>query len=359
MVTYNNTLNYVDSTKKDTLLQKISQENIMQRYFNLPIEMGKSYINPYRKDKLDKSPSCKFYYTLSNIFSFNDFAMTEYSGDCFKMAKNFYEHKDGKIYNFFQILLMIEKDFGLNTTNLKLITSVNENQPVVKNKKFKIKITPSIRLAHTIMERNYLIELLGSQYYEKVKTTIQTSYFVKFEYFDDVTKVYEKILRYDVDNPIFVFQYTTGYYHIYLPFNKNVDKKGNVIKHRKNITFDMWYDNKVKNDDNIVVITKSPKDVEVWGSYGFRAICPASENVCVIPEKILTEFKYKTFLLNYDPDVTGYKSMSKIIDKYNNEIDINYMLFPEKEKDISGYTKLNGRPNTLKYIVNAAAGLSQ
>jgi|694.fasta_scaffold40828_2 hypothetical protein len=346
--------NKAEVSLKDSLLKKVKQEEIMQRYFPKVIEISKQYVNPYRKVGIDRNPGCKFYYNNDNVLIFKDFADDKYSGDCFQMAKNYYEHKHDRVYTFFEVLKYIERSFQINTTNLKLIKSINEDKedkPSISNKKFKLKIIPTCRLLHNTTEELYLIKLLGDAYYRKIKNAVKTAYNVTFEYYDENNeKKFTKQLRsVDGTNPVFVFQYSPEHFHIYLPFNKTLDKNGKIIKHRKNVTFDMWYDNFSKST-NPVIITKSPIDAEIWGSFGFRALSPASEHVTKFPEKIFKFLKDKDVFLNYDPDPTGYKSMSRIIEQYDDHMNLNYLLFPEKEKDLKGYVLEHGREKTYNYI---------
>jgi hypothetical protein len=43
----------------EEILKKVSQEEIMQRYFPEPIVIGKLYVSPFR---YDKNPTCSFKY---------------------------------------------------------------------------------------------------------------------------------------------------------------------------------------------------------------------------------------------------------------------------------------------------------
>lgn len=134
-----------------------------------------------------------------------------------------------------------------------------------------------------------------------------------------------------------------GKYKIYQPYNKRFK----WISNTKKDDIQGW--NQLPKSGNLVVITKSLKDVMCYYLLGISAIAPVSESV-IVSEDIIAELKerFTHIVLNYDYDYRGITSSNKMKKKYN----IPTLFFtPEYgAKDLSDYIKNNGLNNTRLLI---------
>ena len=96
-----------------------------------------------------------------------------------------------------------------------------------------------------------------------------------------------------------------------------------------------------KNGGDLLVITKSLKDIMVLYEMGYCAVSPSSETT-FIPEDILNDLKarFKKILILFDNDETGIKKAQEYSSKYNL---IQFVIDNKfNAKDISDAVKLNG-----------------
>ena len=101
-------------------------------------------------------------------------------------------------------------------------------------------------------------------------------------------------------------------------------------------------------EGDLLIITKSLKDVMTLYSLGITAIAPPSES-SFLPLGYYNKQKkrFKKIVLFFDNDQTGIKKAKKFSEEYN----LPYIYIPEgDEKDISDYRKLHGEEKTKKLI---------
>lgn len=102
-------------------------------------------------------------------------------------------------------------------------------------------------------------------------------------------------------------------------------------------------------EDDVLVITKSLKDVMTLYALGITAIAPNSENL-FLTESQFSKLKsrFKRIIVFYDNDLTGLHNMNKI----RKSFDVECMWIPRSygAKDISDFHKMYGREKTLELI---------
>lgn len=127
-------------------------------------------------------------------------------------------------------------------------------------------------------------------------------------------------------------------FKIYRPYNSKYTKWRTNLTTRDIQGFEQLPDNPTSN---ILIITKSLKDVMVLYKMGYDAISPSSETT-FIPNDILTQLKlkYKYVFILYDRDKTGVKQTRAYSQQYN----IIPLLVNKRyhAKDISDAVKENG-----------------
>jgi 5S rRNA maturation endonuclease (ribonuclease M5) len=100
---------------------------------------------------------------------------------------------------------------------------------------------------------------------------------------------------------------------------------------------------------DLLIITKSLKDVIVLYKLGYQAVAPQGENHS-IPEKIMKELKsrFTNIIVFYDNDKAGVAGATKITNKF----ELKTIFIPEDcPKDISDYTKEYGLDKSKELII--------
>lgn len=147
------------------------------------------------------------------------------------------------------------------------------------------------------------------------------------------------------DDPLFIYMWDkkTPIYKGYRPFAPNSRLKF----YSKNISGHIQGWDKLPETDDILIITKSYKDVIVWWKLGYPAIAPHSENMFISPFDLYNlESRFKHIYINYDNDETGVKKSIQ----YSSEHNLKYFNLPVSTncKDpfqfvvCNGYNDLNG-----------------
>jgi len=148
---------------------------------------------------------------------------------------------------------------------------------------------------------------------------------------DTISKIfYSKI------NPLYAYK-VFDKYQIYNPYGAKKNK------FRNNCTvYDLYGLEQLPNYGNLLIITKSMKDVMVLHRLGYTAIAPTGETT-PIPKEIITSLKNKfnRIVVLYDNDEAGIKGAKKLCK--DNELE--YVIIPKEYytkfniKDISDYIK--------------------
>lgn len=167
----------------------------------------------------------------------------------------------------------------------------------------------------------------------------------RYEVFSIKNYLVNDVLKgtYTQDNPMYAYKIYNRF-KIYRPL---ADK---FYKWRQNLSnWDMQGFAQLKDKGNLLIITKSLKDVMVLSELGFNAVAPPSESAMIPPEVIqnLTE-RFTNIILLYDRDKAGMKSSREMMKKYN----LDFMFIPKKfgVKDISDFIKLHGKELTKQFL---------
>jgi DNA primase len=136
------------------------------------------------------------------------------------------------------------------------------------------------------------------------------------------------------------------HFKIYRPF---ADK---YAKWRNNLTEnDIQGYKELPKTGDLLIITKSLKDVMCLHEMGYNAISPSSEST-FIPEKALNALfrRFKRILICFDRDVAGIRNMRKVSLKTG----LKCLIVHKKwhAKDISDAIKLNGFETIKNWLDN-------
>jgi len=313
-----------DTTKvsKELILSKVTEYDIFRYYIGKNIKLGTIVKSPLRKED---NPSFGIFKSKSGVLLFNDFA-TSTKGDCFIFVSKLHNLTYNKtlklIYDDLVRGCIKQTDFGIEVRD--------EYKPSDKE---------------IIVQTRYYVdcdELYWSQF-NISKNTVKL-FDVKPIHHFWVDSIKSKILHTE-DSPLYAYL-VNGRYRIYKPLAKRIEKwRGNLS------LFDIFGYNQLPDLGNLLIITKSLKDVMCLYELGFNAIAPASETA-TIPEKIMDELKirFNTIIVLYDNDSPGISAAKKICDKHALKSIIMPFFDDIVTKDISDYIKLKGSENALKTL---------
>lgn len=293
----------------DDILSKVTEYDIYSRYIG-HFKIGLIYNSPFRKDK---NPSFGIFYSKkSGRLLFKDHGTGE-CGDVIKFVSLY-----TGITNYNDILNRIVKD--LNITN---------NTVLKVSKEYKIPTETVIG----VVRQDWTD--VDKQYWSQFGITIDT--LKKFNVSSIKYYLCNGIVKaiYKDTNPMYAYK-VYNHFKIYRPL---ADK---YTKWRNNLTeIDIQGYEQLPESSNLLIITKSLKDVMCLYEMGYTAISPSSEST-FIPDKVLKQLKkrFKRILICFDRDASGVKNMRKISLKTG----LNGFLVHKKykSKDISDAVKNNG-----------------
>lgn len=301
----------------DYILSKVSEYDIYAKYLGM-FKVGYIYNSPFRKDE---NPSFGIFQSKkSGQLLFKDYG----TGECGNIVK-FVGLYTG-LTNYNDILHKIVKDLNItNTTRLKSTKKYQSTETVIG----------IVRQPFTEIDK---------QYWSQFGITLDTlkKYDVNSIKYYLCNGIVKSI--YKDENPMYAYK-VYNHFKIYKPL---ADK---YTKWRNNLTdFDIQGFEQLPDKGDLLIITKSLKDVMVLHEMGYNAISPASESTW-LPDKALKAIlrRFKRVLINFDRDVPGIKNMRKISLKTG----LNGFLVHKKfkAKDISDAVKLNGF-ETIKNWLN-------
>lgn len=310
---------------KDNILRLISEEDIMKYYVGFEFEVGRAYKSPLREDS---NPSFALYYTRQGSIRFKDFNGAQ--GNCF----DFVMLKTG--LTFVESLKLIVQDFNLN---------LGTNTPTVFPKEVKPMFKPKI------VNKERLIQFKPQQW-----TNVDKKYWTRYGLNSKILKLYnvfsakfvyldKKLIQvYSDYNPIYCYKFNGKRVKVYRPFSNTSGKW------LSNVTEDdlqgLEQLDKTKND--LLIITKSLKDVMCLHSLGYQAVAPQSENTRTqyeLMRKLVSH--YKKVLILFDNDEAGMRGAANLGDYLTSKC-----IYVPDVKDISDYMVKYGRENTLNLLTN-------
>lgn len=292
----------------DYILSKVTEYDIYARYIG-QFKIGFIYNSPFREDK---NPSFGIFRSRkSGKLLFKDHG----NGECGDVVK-FVELYTG-LTNYNDVLNRIVADMSItNNTKLKS-TKLYESKDTVIG---------VVRQDWTDVDKQY-----WSQFGITKETLTKFNVFsIKYYLCDGIVKgIYKD------NNPMYAYK-VYDHFKIYRPL---ADK---YTKWRNNLApYDIQGYEQLPEKGDLLIITKSLKDVMCLYEMGYTAISPSSEST-FISDKALNQLnrRFNRILICFDRDVSGIKNMRKISLKTG----LNGFLVHKKwkAKDISDAVKLNG-----------------
>ena len=304
---------------KEFLLSKFNEETFMTYYLGIPVKKG-LFKSPLRGDHV---PTCSFFRNKAGELIFKDFSGAFY-GNFINVVMYKYQ------CNYYKALKIIASDFGLIGTSIKK--------------------TP-IKVQETFKDSGQAVINVEIQDFTEQELKWWNKYGI-------TEKILKKFKVYSCKNVWLNGNYFAksaqnnmmfGYYG---GIKDKVELWRIYFPQRKEYRFlSNWNSNKIQGFNqlpktgNVLIITKSMKDVMTLYSVGIPAIAPNSETL-FISDNVLSNLKerFNRIFVLYDNDLPGISNMNKI-KKLHPEL--NYLWIPRETgaKDISDLHKLLGKKN--------------
>ena len=313
---------------KDFILSKINQESIIHYYTGIEVNSKKLFLSPVRNDN---KVTCGIYKSKSGILYIHDFATNEHL-DCWNLVMRLYN------CDYFQALNKIAQDFNLieGSQNLEKVSP-----PVIIE---SIKESESARIQVQI--KNYTNEELN--WWNQFGITLKL--LKKYKVYSIRHVFLGGELKFTSSEKCPIYGYYFGKdkngeekWKIYFPLKKEYRFLNNLSKKVL-----QGYHQLPKTGD-LLVITKSMKDVVALYGFGIAAVSPNSETL-FLEDKKLEEFKqrFKHILVLYDNDKPGMHNMWLIRKEHP---ELNYYFLPfYLSKDFTDSIKLVGVDNMKEYV---------
>jgi len=309
---------------KNQILNLVDEYTLYCYYLNDEVYINQVILSPLRdpaKDSPDTKPSFVLYEGRDNKLRYYDYGIGNKGGDIFDLVQTLYGLKTLQ-----EVCNKISADFGLGYAGL-----VNSNNNTTK-KDFlapaERKAKPKLIIKDVVALKSFTIT--GKNYWDEYHITpeILEEYNVK------------QISSIITDRSIFTlkslaFSYRIGdKFKIYQPFEED---NRFVNNYPSNYVEGLMQLHTKNYPGEVLIITKSTKDVMVLRLLGYASIAPKAENILITPE-ILTmlKTKYNKILILFDDDKAGHRGA----DKY----EFNKIWIPAETncKDISDFIKANG-----------------
>lgn len=320
-----NTTKVTDEVTLEKILKKTNEFSIFKYYIPELEKLNKAISSPLRTDR---NPSWSLFESSSSEIMYKDFATGE-SGNIIKFVQRKFED----VNNYPQALNKIWDD-------------------IIANNKFK-----------TINAKDY------SNGNDKVHISIKRKYFTKndIEYWEQFSISKKTLKFFDVypieaywvndkkgnliytkEQPMYAYKLFNKF-KIYRPYSKSREDKW-----RTNCGYyDIQGIKQLPKQSDLLIITKSLKDIMSLYELGYNAIAPQSEQ-SVIPVSIMKNLqdRFKRIVVLYDNDEGGKTGAKKLNNKYN----IKTLFIPQhyielyRIKDISDCIKEMGMNKTKEIL---------
>lgn len=263
----------------------------MEQYLGIKITFSHLVCSPLRADR---TPTCGFKYArASNILYFRDFS-GHFWGDCFDLVQFRYS------CSFFESLQIIASDFNLMDVKKKVAKVVYNYEDIPE--RFSSTTVIGIKKQAFTPADIAFWKSFG------LNSKIIAHYGV---YSCDAVFLNGKIIyRYNKFNPCYAYRFMEGVYKIYFP-------KKTQGRFLCNTNIIQGYSQLPEKGD-LVILSKSLKDVMVLHLLGYAACAPQSETQLPAEDFIEDlQSRFKRVLCFYDYDRAGKDMAKEIQDVYN------------------------------------------
>ena len=310
---------------KEVILARVSPIEIFHYYIPLFDGTNKSFTSDLYADK---NPSCRVKKLQCGGALYKDFGTGD-SYDCFSYVQAKYN------CSFIESLKIIDSDFNLGIENNRTIAP----SPLLVGHISRPKLDPVLTKIQ-IKARSWNTET-DKKYWGKYYLTCAT--LNKYKVIP-CSHIWINGTSYTASpkNPFYAFRFARGIYKILSPFagKRNKWRNNATQRHLQGYL-------QLPSKGDLLIITKSLKDVMVLDTLGYSAVAPQSELV-KLSESLVEELKdrFKHTVVLYDNDTTGIEGRNRLVSSHG----FSYIEIPGDTKDVSDFIKLKGKENTTKLL---------
>jgi len=312
--------NVPEKLNLDWILNKVSEEEVFS-FYGITVQK-KIFCSPLREDK---RPTCSFYRTEKGKLFYKDWAVN-HEFDAFGFVEWKYN------LNFFEAMKKVYEDMiRLNPGN----SSASNNKSYNKRNIIKIEKRDSSQI--TVKRRGFAHgDLL---YWKQFGISLKTLVHYNVSAIERAWVNQKSVYLHQKQDVCYAYRFGDKKYKLYFPTRKEYRFLSTPVK--------IQGLNQLPEKGNILVITKSLKDVMTLHEFDIPAIALSSE--AVVPDEELLcklRLRFKNIVMFYDNDTRGILSMQKV------KSELPCMWIPRKYnvKDISDYYKMYGSVATYKLI---------
>lgn len=303
------------------LLDKLDDYDIYSYYVG-QFKIGKLFNSPLRSD--DKNPSFAIFKGMNGKLFFKDHGSGE-GGNAIKFVK---------LYKGIQTRDELEREL------LRIVRKMNPNSGnAIRTYSYSVDSGPTdigiVRQPFTDVDK---------QYWKQFHISLDT--LKKFQVFSIKYFLCNRVVRgtYKENSPMYAYKIDDKF-KIYRPLASKYTKWRTNLTNR-NV---QGLSEIPKEGGNLLIITKSLKDVMCLYEMGFNAIAASSETT-FIPDDMLQSLrsKWKHIVILYDRDKTGMLESRKYSRQY--KLDAIFVHKKFKAKDISDAVKNNSFADVKKWL---------
>ena len=305
-----------------TLLSRYNEYDMFAKYVG-EFRIGKPFKSPLREEN---NPSFSIFIDkVTNTLLYRDMG----TGDCGNVVKFVRNLKGLNTYK--EALSELFKDLNVEIVNSNTRTSNSrQNNP---DRHSELQISVIWKKLNNIDKAFWGKYFISNSTLKLFKVGAISTYMI-----NNVV-----MARYHENDPIYAYKIFSKF-KIYRPFAiKTLKWRGNVT------SLDIQGFEQLPDKGELLIITKSLKDVMVLKELGYTAIAPSSEST-LIPKVVIDNLKarFSNIILFYDRDKTGMLFSRKMMKKY--DLDFIFLNKQYKKKDISDFIETYGVEQTSKEL---------
>lgn len=310
-------------TSKEDLYKYVTSDEVFKFFFKEDYEVDTYYNSPY-PDRNDSTPSFRIDWYKDDLYC-RDFGISSKPEDCIqfviRMSKNKLDFRGALMY-IYQKMVVENDRYNFNT-----LREIPDSKKKEKNLNLKVYIDDKYRKE----ELNYWIDTipwLTKQKLVSIYKVYRGELYINGNLSTFKSLTYKPVYCYMFDQKREIFKF-------YSPKEVQKEKKfyaNNIVNHIQGIhLIKSLYKNPQYAGlylyDDLMIITKSYKDVITLSELGFHATAVHAESVNISDEFInfLIDEGYQRIIILYDNDKTGLERAKQRAE----EKGLEYMFYPE------------------------------
>lgn len=345
---------------KDYILDRISQEQIMEEFLGIPVTnntlIANSVLSPFR---LDKNPTCNYWYNQNNKLRFRDWNGS-FHGDCFDVVGKVEHLNPNNRKGFMMILKIIAKTFRIHeyehTKFVRKKRIIKDNTTKSEKDILRFKIIPRRWNYH---DAAYWYNKYNLEPNDLIDVYPVNDLYIIFP--DGNYKLVYTYSKYDSAYSYYGGKTLSGIdkWKIYFPLRKKKDERPRFLE---NVSF--LQGERILVPSQIGGITKAYKDVLCFRKMGISTVAPSAESVILTKDEYYKMKYYFDHLFStMDYDRTGLHSSWVHRKLYNIEpIMFTNGMFNSinfEAKDLSDFIELYGYDEAKEVVLKTYKGYKE